>query len=198
MEKFDHNYIVSGQYELDIKAVVENAMDLIRKELSLSNFKSAVVIDIDETILSNYPYILKYGSLSDLRHFSNWQKLSLCEPIKPVVEFYQWLVSNSVNVFFVTARPTDLQTATLFNLEKYGINKWEQVFFRDNLSWPIPKLFKKATRQGIISSGFDIIVNIGDQPTDLEGGFAQNHLKIPNPFYLESNLPWKQKENSSA
>jgi len=39
------------------------------------------------------------------------------------------------------------------------------------------------TRQHIESLGFDIILDIGDQLSDLAGGFADRTFKVPNPMY---------------
>ncbi|HEX3434983.1 MAG TPA: HAD family acid phosphatase [Solirubrobacteraceae bacterium] len=34
------------------------------------------------------------------------------------------------------------------------------------------------------ADGYRIIVNVGDQQSDLDGGFAQRAFKLPNPFYF--------------
>ena len=39
-----------------------------------------------------------------------------------------------------------------------------------------------ATRQLIESQGYDIVANVGDQLSDLEGGFADRTFKLPNPM----------------
>ncbi len=44
--------------------------------------------------------------------------------------------------------------------------------------------FKSARRREITPCGFTNIANIGDQATDLEGGYAELGFKLPNPFYL--------------
>ena len=43
--------------------------------------------------------------------------------------------------------------------------------------------YKSLTRQYIESQGVDIVANFGDQYSDLNGGFADNTYKIPNPMY---------------
>ena len=44
--------------------------------------------------------------------------------------------------------------------------------------------YKSATRQHIQSMGFDIVANMGDQFSDLDGGFADHAFKMPNPNYF--------------
>jgi len=34
-----------------------------------------------------------------------------------------------------------------------------------------------------VDQGYAIVVNIGDQMSDLDGGFAERTFKLPNPFY---------------
>ena len=43
--------------------------------------------------------------------------------------------------------------------------------------------FKGPQRELIEAQGYTIVANIGDQPSDLEGGFALETFKLPNPFY---------------
>ena len=44
--------------------------------------------------------------------------------------------------------------------------------------------YKSLTRQHIESLGYDIVANLGDQFSDLDGGFADRTFKIPNPMYF--------------
>ena len=44
--------------------------------------------------------------------------------------------------------------------------------------------YKSLTRQHIESLGYDIVANFGDQFSDLNGGFADQTFKIPNPMYF--------------
>ena len=46
------------------------------------------------------------------------------------------------------------------------------------------KQFKLAMRKKIHDMGYDVILNLGDQHSDLLGGYAENNIKLPNPFYL--------------
>ncbi len=45
-------------------------------------------------------------------------------------------------------------------------------------------LFKAACRKEIESKGYHIVVNMGDQLSDLEGGHADGEFKLPNPMYF--------------
>ena len=43
--------------------------------------------------------------------------------------------------------------------------------------------YKSGTRAYIESQGYDIVADVGDQFSDLEGGFADKTFKMPNPNY---------------
>lgn len=44
--------------------------------------------------------------------------------------------------------------------------------------------FKTETRRKLQSEGRMIIANVGDQDSDLAGGFSDRTFKVPGPFYL--------------
>ena len=47
--------------------------------------------------------------------------------------------------------------------------------------------YKAGTRKHIEDLGYDIVLNVGDQWSDLQGGYADRTLKLPNPtYYLPS------------
>jgi len=49
----------------------------------------------------------------------------------------------------------------------------------------------KASARARIESIYDVVIiaNIGDQDSDLDGGFAERHFKVPNPFYFIPKRP---------
>jgi acid phosphatase len=45
------------------------------------------------------------------------------------------------------------------------------------------RLDSAPQRRQIEQQGYTIIANIGDQPSDLDGGFSEQTYLLPNPFY---------------
>lgn len=43
--------------------------------------------------------------------------------------------------------------------------------------------YKGPVRCELIAQGYNIVVNMGDQPSDLAGGCAEKAFLLPNPFY---------------
>ena len=46
-----------------------------------------------------------------------------------------------------------------------------------------PERFREATESNLRSAGY-VAVNMGDQMSDLDGGFGERTYKLPNPFYF--------------
>jgi hypothetical protein len=53
----------------------------------------------------------------------------------------------------------------------------------DNLHPESAADFKMSGRKKIQERGYHIIVNVGDQPSDLTGGYAERAVLLPDPFY---------------
>src|SRR4029079_18129927 len=89
-----------------------------------------------------------------------------------------------VAVFFLTGRPERLRAATERNLRAAGY-EWTGVLLRaDDLFTKSAAEFKAPERRKLVEQGYTIIVNIGDQMSDLDGGYAERTYKLPNPFYF--------------
>jgi acid phosphatase len=43
---------------------------------------------------------------------------------------------------------------------------------------------RAAERRKIAGQGYTIILNMGDQESDLAGGYAEKTFKLPNPVYF--------------
>ena len=43
--------------------------------------------------------------------------------------------------------------------------------------------FKAPARRNIAQQGYTIVLTVGDQASDLAGGYAERTFKLPNPVY---------------
>lgn len=77
-----------------------------------------------------------------------------------------------------------MRLVTQLNLKRAGFKNWTGLYFRpENYNQPSIIPFKSGMRQAISKQGYLIIASIGDQNSDLLGGYAQKGYKLPNPFY---------------
>lgn len=186
-------YLDSGRYEADLAAVGEQARAYLEARARRGG-KLAIVVDVDDTALSNLPslrandYGFIVGGPCDLPRgpcgLLAWIGMAKAEPIKPVLALVRAARARGVAVFFLTGRPERLRAATEANLRGAGY-EWTGVILKpDDLATRSAAEFKAPERKKLMDRGYTIIVNIGDQMSDLDGGFAERTYKLPNPFYF--------------
>lgn len=182
-------YHDSGAYDKELSTVIEQARRYMLSQIELNkraHIKKnlAIVLDIDETSLSNYKKMVKREFVASRRDMHREILAANAPPIMPVLALYRDALKAGVKVFFVTGRPRAETAATKANLLKAGYKDWSGLFLRpDNYQYSSIVPFKAQTRAMISKKGYTIIASIGDQYSDLLGGFTEKGFKLPNPFY---------------
>jgi predicted secreted acid phosphatase len=147
--------------------------------------KLAVVLDIDETSLSNWEIELKddFGYL--INDQNAWIKEAKAPAIAPTLQLFNEAAKKGVSIFFITGRPKAQEEDTIKNLHFAGYRNWSGLALREPHSPSQTVIeFKSSERKKIADAGFHIILNIGDQFSDLNGlPQAELSVKLPNPFY---------------
>jgi predicted secreted acid phosphatase len=182
-------YQKSGEYDKELATIAQQADQFISTAVAKNQAqptpeKLAIVLDIDETSVSNYKSILASQFCADKQASDRAIALGNDPVIKPIFTLYQHAIKSGVAVFFVTGRPEALLDATTKNLKAVGYKTWAGLYLRpttDRNTSVIP--FKTQARKTITESGYHIIASIGDQQSDLSGGLADQTFKLPNPFY---------------
>jgi hypothetical protein len=191
-------YRESGRYESGLAAVASQAAAWLAQRARRKG-KLAMVLDIDETSLSNWPVIKadNFGfiprgpcdlSKSDLPQgacgWLIWISQARDQPIKPTLELYRQARSLGVEVFFITGRPEFVRDATQRNLRAAGYEGWKDLMMAPKgLRLKSAADFKAPARKRIVEQGYSIVLNMGDQDSDLAGGYAERTFKLPDPFY---------------
>lgn len=188
------NYYNSGEYEKDVNVIVTDAEKYLHKRIEENStakepHKLAMILDIDDTSLSNFLGNQKRDfnglpeSIMASYHEAN------APAIQSVLRLYNDAIKNGVSVFFISFRPDEVRSYTISNLQKSGYYGWTEIYLPNNDDIKLPsQVYKTAIREKIIKSGYDIILNIGDQDSDLNGGYAEHIDKIPNPLYSTSKI----------
>jgi acid phosphatase len=184
-----HDY---GEYDREIREVANAARDYLRVVAvnAAKPEKLAVVFDIDETALSNWKAIAAcgfctYDVLEEL--CSSAHDSQYCHDddpaITPVLELYNFAKALGLSVFFVTGRPERERNLTMKNLIAVGFSGWAGLLMQPNDNEVPARIYKPRDRMQI-SKEFRIVLNIGDQASDLAGCCAERVFKLPNPFYM--------------
>jgi acid phosphatase len=186
-------YHDSGAYMADFVRAAAPANDWLRRRAPQVT-RPALVLDIDDTALTNWPVIVA----NDFGRFATgpcllpegpcgwhaWILRGEDAPLEPTLQVFRTARSLGVTVFFITGRFENERAATERNLEAAGYGGYAQAFFTpDGARYASFVEFKAPTRQRIAAMGYTIIANMGDQFSDLDGGFAERTYKLPNPFY---------------
>jgi predicted secreted acid phosphatase len=149
--------------------------------------KLAIVLDIDETSLSNWA-VEKHDDFGYIPSDSNWCVSLHCgKAIPATLRLFEEAKKDKVAVFFITGRPEGQRADTEANLKAEGYDHWEEVHLRpeDHPNTQTVTEYKSGERAKIVAEGYTIVLNVGDQMSDLMGDpQAEHSVKLPNPFYL--------------
>ncbi len=149
--------------------------------------KLAIVLDIDETSLSNWSVEL-HDDFGYIPGDSNWCVALRCgKAIPSTLRIFHEAQRSNVTVFFITGRPEGQRADTEANLKAEGYDRWEQVYLRpeNHRASQTVSQYKSGDRAEIVAKGYKIVLNVGDQISDLTGDPQADHsVKLPNPFYF--------------
>ena len=147
--------------------------------------KLALVLDIDDTSLSTWPEISAndFGFVSAA--WTAWAERSEAPVIAGTLRLFKRAEELGVAVFFITGRADTLREATEKNLHNAGYDKWDGLTMRTKDQMAEKTIaYKSAARAAIVAQGYRMILNVGDQFSDLRGQpLAEYSVKLPNPFY---------------
>lgn len=181
-------YVGSGAYARSVAEIALRANKFLVKRIAHGakpGKKLAVVFDIDETTLSNLPHIIAHDYGFVPKAWDAWVLQGQARAIIPVQTVYDTAVRGKVDVFFITTRPESSRASTEKNLREVGYDTWTRIFFPPATGPTLTTSgFKTDVRRKLVKEGYVIVLNIGDQDSDLAGGYAERSFKLPNPFYI--------------
>jgi|SRR5215212_1713998 len=184
------DYYSSGDWNRAVKKQANKAEAYLIKRTHGRHAakKPALVLDIDETSLDNYPCLNRTGGIPyDAGLYAACVLKYDAPAIKPVRSLFKLAQRNHVHVFFITGRPEGLRDGTLDNLKAAGFKgDYDLVLQPSDYTQDSKVPYKSGARKEIQKAGYKIIANVGDQQSDLNGGYSERTYKLPNPIYLTS------------
>lgn len=175
------------EYKKETEKAIDDAYAACKKYLSdkekgIAKGIPAVVSDLDETLIDNRPHFEKTPKFS-WPAFETWIKKADAPLLPKTAEFLQWARKNGFAIFFITGRREGLRADTIANLIKREV-AYDGLLMRKEGDKGGAEAVKVPLRTQVEKMGFTIVVNIGDQWSDLQGGHAQDCEKLPNKIYL--------------
>lgn len=177
-----------GCYWADLDAQAKRAEAELKRLIATEKAgeKLALVLDIDETSLTNYCEMKRedYGFISV--PFNEWAVSAEADMAIPgTLRLFNEARAAGLEVFFITGRPGEQRAATARNLEAAGYRGWKGLALREGDEKTMATVaYKSEERKKIVDAGYRIVMSVGDQWSDLNGEpRAEISVKLPNPFY---------------
>jgi len=179
-------YVGSGQYQRDIAAVTERAQAWLKQRVArrAPGERLAIVFDLDETLLSNWGELDADDFGGSDAAWDAWMGAGKDPAIGPVRDLYRAARQLGVEVIVITSRLEHLRAATERNLREIDCADLAVLRMKPEAAKDTAAAFKTAARARLVAEGHVVIANIGDQDSDLVGGYAERSFKLPDPFYF--------------
>lgn len=180
-------YHESGKYLTDVNAKAKGIAGAIEKALEGKIKYPAVVMSVEDVLLSTYEARRKEGfsdNLSASKDLESYVILSLLPAIEPSVALYEFLLGRNVPVFLISHRSESLRISVMENLSKAGFSGWKSLYMLPP-NYPADLSFYEEVRKGLQKSGFNIIATVGATLEEVDGEFAGKTVLYPNYIYSD-------------
>lgn len=170
--------------------ILEYQFRAIARAVRLMSPGELVVLDIDETCLSNVRYVLeKQSSEHD-------------DVIPACLQLFEAMRHAGLKYAFVSGRREKLRRETIRDLHRAGFDAYEDVYLcPDEYSGDMWK-YKSDARRDLHRRGYVIAATIGDQISDLMGEHTGLPFLLYNPYYRANargvDVPFKPASKSQT
>lgn len=179
-------------YAINQESVSASASTCLADALAAKPAKPAIVLDIDETSVSNLWYVL---GRKNLAADSSVRQAASSRAIDPAIEatkrLYKQARDSGAAVFFISGRNESTRSYTERNLRSAGYKTWQKVVLEPTGSQMSSGEYKTAARKNLRAKGWSLVLNVGDQSSDLNAADGRPDVacsfKLPNPYYA---IPW--------
>lgn len=177
-----------GCYAHDMQAQADRGLAWLRQRVAhrRPHEKLALILDIDETTLSNYPEMDKANFEYVPADFNAWIDTAQAKAFPGTLRLFNEALRLHVSVFFITGRLESQREVTERNLRAEGFDHWQQLILRPaQHGKQTIGAFKAQARAQLVAQGYTLALNAGDQWSDLKGQpEAEYNVKLPDPFYF--------------
>jgi len=177
----------AGCYQKDIDLQADRAIVFLRERATHhdADKRLALVLYIDGTTLSNWDEMSAANFEYNSNDFNTWVESAQAPAIPGTHRIFKAAQELGVKVIFITGRPETQRAATEANLRLRGFDKWEQLILRAPDQQNLTAEQYKSAARGLVAQEFRIILNVGDQWSDLRGpNPAEYSVKYPDPYYF--------------
>lgn len=177
--KIGLDFARTPQYAREFQEAINGATAEINRHIGEKGI--AIVSDIDETILDNRPFFEEHEQFN-WQDFFAWVEQAQAPSLRKTTDMLMKARKQGVAIFLITGRMEKLRKGTIQNLVRNNI-AYDGLYMRPDGDRSSAAEFKSGVRKKIEEMGFKVIVNVGDQFSDLEGGYSKECAKLPNKLY---------------
>lgn len=179
------NYYNSGGYDTELNAIIDAVIPYL-DNIQVEKGKTAIVFDVDETLLSNVK--LYYEAYTGQIVFndsteSNWI-INSGPTALPTKRLYDYALSKGFTIFIITGQSASGQQYVENNLKNNGYTGYTELICKpQQFANSTALAYKSYYRQQLTQQGYNIVANVGDQFSDMGGGNSGMFIRIPNYLY---------------
>ena len=188
---------VDALYQQGYNVATNKLKELLKQP---TNKPYSIVLDIDETVLSNIPFqvkMVKDGTAFNPKLWDEWVQKAEATPVAGAKEFLQFADKNKVQIYYVSDRTDSQVDATIKNLEAQGL----PVQGRDHIMLKKEGDKSKEGRRQEVMKHTNLVMLFGDNLVDfaefstkseadrdkmfeqLKAEFGDKFIVFPNPMY---------------
>ena len=193
-----HTFSPTGAYANEVGGIVDGAESYLQRPIvtrgNINLKQKAILFDVDDTTLNTYSYEIYSNFVYNPTSNAAFVNSGVFRAVPHMVDLEHFAESRGYKIFFLTGRPETQRVGTVANLTNEGYDvQNSKLYLKDYTvdTWLSPcapscttTQYKSLTRAHIESLGYNIVANFGDQFSDLNGGFADQTFKMPNPMYF--------------
>ncbi|GER74213.1 5'-nucleotidase, lipoprotein e(P4) family [Weizmannia acidilactici] len=157
-------------YNIGKKRIDESLRTHVKK-------KRAIVLDLDETVLDNGPYLtyMVEKGISFGDGWGDWVKKEEAKPLPGALSFLKYADQKGIDIYYISNRSEKYLAATLKNLKKEGIPQAvpSHVLLRKETD-------SKETRRQTVEKNHELIALFGDNLGDFAKAFDGKGNKARN------------------
>ena len=166
----------AGEY----RALCYQAFNIARlrvDEWKPGNRPTAIITDVDETILDNSPYAVKQTA-KGIDHtpadWEAWTALGVCDTVPGALSFLKYAASRGIEVFYLTNRLEVEREGTMKNLQRFNFPNV------DDKHMLLKRVANKEARRNTVLQTHDVLLLMGDNLSDFSALFDKKNTSVRN------------------
>ena len=185
----------SSEYQILCEQTYENAWNHLSETLKTADSQSAIIMDLDETVLDNSKYqigLVEKNESYNPESWSLWVNLKEADLVPGAKKFIDNVRNTNVSIIFLSNRMAKNELPTIENMRALNIYEEDDIFMLR-----IDKSDKKHIRRAEILNGtgrmgevgpLTVLAYFGDARHDFPDpddyyNFGENMFMFPNPMY---------------